>query len=456
MPNEFKIRNGFLSTGNSQITGSLNVTGGVTGSFSGNGAGLTGVAAFPFTGSALITGSLGVTGSASILAFTGSSATIFNVRNAANTYNLLSIDGTGYFSIANSTNGQTRFWVGTDPTYPTFNLGNSISADGFKTYVSAPNGSVQIEANGNGLNLSSGYGIYSTATIHQLYTSTTLRMHTDATGTVFGNSTSPGARLDVRAQGALSTDIAFRVRDSADTYNLLDLQGNSVLNLRVNNTATAPASGSNLLGTNTDVVVNARGINTSGTMIVGFQGAIANSGANVGLYADGGGKIVSSTAGILQHNSGAGNGRMNFVSGTNTTGWSFLWNTSTTFGVSNTVFSIYPTNAQSGGGTLALGTTLGTTVANLPAAAFGKNTFFIANGTAPTTSSTDSFALYSSDITAGNAAPHFRTENGSIIKLYKEIQPALSGSANTGDPATDALIEAMKTIILNLGFGASS
>jgi len=42
---------------------------------------------------------------------------------------------------------------------------------------------------------------------------------------VGGNSTSPGARLDVRAQGALSTDIAFRVRNSADTQNIVSFHG---------------------------------------------------------------------------------------------------------------------------------------------------------------------------------------------------------------------------------------
>ena len=37
MANEFRIRNGFFSEGNSNITGSLTVTGGITGSFSGSG-----------------------------------------------------------------------------------------------------------------------------------------------------------------------------------------------------------------------------------------------------------------------------------------------------------------------------------------------------------------------------------------------------------------------------------
>ena len=39
-------------------------------------------------------------------------------------------------------------------------------------------------------------------------------------------TTTPTTRLDVRAQGALSTDIAFRVRNSADTANLLEVAGN--------------------------------------------------------------------------------------------------------------------------------------------------------------------------------------------------------------------------------------
>jgi hypothetical protein len=52
--------------------------------------------------------------------------------------------------------------------------------------------------------------------------------------------------------------------------------------------------------------------------------------------------------------------------------------------------------------------------------ASATKTLVINNGTAPTGNVTDSFQQYSADIVAGNAAPHFRTENGSIIKLYQE------------------------------------
>lgn len=43
-----------------------------------------------------------------------------------------------------------------------------------------------------------------------------------------GQGATPGARLDVRAQGALSTDIAFRVRNSADNDNIAEISGNGL------------------------------------------------------------------------------------------------------------------------------------------------------------------------------------------------------------------------------------
>jgi hypothetical protein len=47
-------------------------------------------------------------------------------------------------------------------------------------------------------------------------------------------------------------------------------------------------------------------------------------------------------------------------------------------------------------------------------------TFAVSSGTAPTTSPADAFQMYSADITAGNAAAHFRTEGGAVIKLYQQ------------------------------------
>lgn len=44
-----------------------------------------------------------------------------------------------------------------------------------------------------------------------------------------GATPSTSVRLDVRAQGALSTDIAFRVRNSADTYNIFTIAGDGTV-----------------------------------------------------------------------------------------------------------------------------------------------------------------------------------------------------------------------------------
>jgi hypothetical protein len=46
--------------------------------------------------------------------------------------------------------------------------------------------------------------------------------------------------------------------------------------------------------------------------------------------------------------------------------------------------------------------------------------FSHATATNPSSSVTDSYVQYSADVVAGNAAPHFRTENGAVIKLYQE------------------------------------
>jgi hypothetical protein len=61
-------------------------------------------------------------------------------------------------------------------------------------------------------------------------------------------ATSPQARLDVRAQGALSTDIAFRVRNSANTANLIQVQGNS--NVKIGNTPYSDPSSALIIGIN--------------------------------------------------------------------------------------------------------------------------------------------------------------------------------------------------------------
>jgi hypothetical protein len=67
------------------------------------------------------------------------------------------------------------------------------------------------------------------------------------------------------------------------------------------------------------------------------------------------------------------------------------------------------------------------------------NTLTIHNGTAPVTNIADAFQQYSADIVTGNAAPHFRTENGAIVKVYQETTGVGASTLVTGlgTPLTD-------------------
>jgi hypothetical protein len=63
------------------------------------------------------------------------------------------------------------------------------------------------------------------------------------------------------------------------------------------------------------------------------------------------------------------------------------------------------------------------------------HTLAISTGTAPGSSPADCFQLYSADITAGNAAAHFRTENGAVVKIYQETT-AVAAATRVGGGGT--------------------
>lgn len=91
-------------------------------------------------------------------------------------------------------------------------------------------------------------------------------------------------------------------------------------------------------------------------------------------------------------------------------------------------------------------TTLSTRMAITPAGNIGigttsagasmTNGFSILSGVAPSGNVTDAFQFYSADQTAGNAAPHFRTENGDVVKLFKSAAYTITNV--TTDRAYDA------------------
>jgi hypothetical protein len=179
-----------------------------------------------------------------------------------------------------------------------------------------------------------------------------------------GATPSTTVRLDIRAQGALSTDVALRVRNSADTANLFEFSGNGTFRL---------------------------GGNTS--LENGFS-----------YLADGRLFMAKSGSNFIELNPSSTNNRMY--------GGTSGWEISTTSASKVIELKTASTSLQIYGGSVQLSSSL--------SAADGVNVFSIRSATAPTGNYTDSFKLYSADITAGNAAPHFRTENGSVVKIYQE------------------------------------
>jgi hypothetical protein len=284
-----------------------------------------------------------------------------------------------------------------------------------------------------------------------------------------GNN-SPQARLDVRAQGALSTDIAFRVRNSADNSNILTVNGDGTQTwFRPANNAlsTIKSDTYNLIQWSNENFGNiAIGYSISNLFtptnyyntLIGASNVIDSStGGAVRVGA------LGNTAGMYAINIGYA-GRVN---GTNTTKIGFHTGASS-FGGTNSihigtttsnndiladnVFMTYfnsqssstLTRANGSFGLLGQGAYIlanGTGIYGIDTfMGNGGNTLVVRNHTSvPSTNITDSFQQYSADIVTGNAAPHFRTENGDVIKLYKQSS---AGIATVGD---------LVTILTNLG-----
>lgn len=79
------------------------------------------------------------------------------------------------------------------------------------------------------------------------------------------------------------------------------------------------------------------------------------------------------------------------------------------------------------------------TSATVPASMVGGMAML--NGTAPSGNVTDQFSFYAADQAAGNSAPHFRTENGNIVKLFR--------GATIADASGGAIIDAEARTALN-------
>jgi hypothetical protein len=276
-------------------------------------------------------------------------------------------------------------------------------------------------------------------------------------------SISTGVLLDVRAQGALSTDTAFRVRNTANDRNLIGISGNGDIEIRTNRVSLARSQRINIGGNNTDNAIDAAAYDE--IVMLGYNNTNANqrttilgSSNSCNIAANFPSVIVgysnTSSAGVTgatiigRNNTGQGSimvgagnaangvlgpvciGNSNTVSQTNgfPTLPMFLIGSNLTIpnnaATNNCVFL----SAGSGSGNpfvtikndnLLIGTLTPWT------SNFDNNSrgvFYTRTGIAPTTLAADSFGLYSADRNgvAGKASPHFRTEDGTVLWLGDE------------------------------------
>lgn len=266
----------------------------------------------------------------------------------------------------------------------------------------------------------------------------------DNTNKRFGVGATPSTsvRLDVRAQGALSTDIAFRVRNSADTGNHITVYGNDNVSIGRNGSASAVLFVRSANSSAHDVFNLQNGLygdplfrvrdNSTGSQISTcsffMNGRIYGGNTTTkGTEFDLGGFGIGASYGDNGQNAVWLNNQGNVGDGSG----SSVISVSSNFYINKQTTKVYKFEATSGNfgiGQMTFGTS-------------ATNTIAMANGTAPTTSPSDAYQQYSADIVAGNAAPHFRTENGNIIKLYRETTAVgastLVGNAGTNITDTD-------------------
>jgi len=279
-------------------------------------------------------------------------------------------------------------------------------------------------------------------------------------------ATTAGARLDVRAQGALSTDIAFRVRNSANNQNLMALKGDGQVEIglgaTINSTAGQNAciviglnalSGANTLTNSaSSVTIGESAIGGYYGVAIGRQatnsaqnavsiGAASNVTGNQGVAIGGQSSAAQNAVAIGMYSQSTATGSTSIGADADTTaelGTAIGFNSKTTALGAVTIGNSF-TNSISKSIVFALNgsyendqsfflnrnSNLVLKFGALPVSgtsfeAAAKNVITIHSGTAPVANIADATVFYSADIVAGNAAPHFRTENGGIVKLYQE------------------------------------
>jgi hypothetical protein len=229
-------------------------------------------------------------------------------------------------------------------------------------------------------------------------------------------------RLDVRAQGALSTDIAFRVRNSADTANLFQVNGNGNIWARGGgNQETNTCFGENSLTVNTSGTQNSSfGFNALRINTTGFSN---NAYGRFSLYSNTSGHTNNSfgTNALYLNNTGFSN---------NAFGKDSLY--SNTSGTANCAFGNNSLlNNTTGGSNCAFGTEAGQRIAAGTENNICNNSVFIGFNTRPL-SNNQTNQIVIGDAAIGNGSNTVTLGNTSIIKTI------LRGTINAANLPTSS------------------
>lgn len=235
-------------------------------------------------------------------------------------------------------------------------------------------------------------------------------------GNVGIGTATPSAKLDIKAQGALSTDIALRVRNNADTIDIMKVQGNggvSFSNNGVNSVKINSVSGDiicsrpNVGAGNHDLMI----LETPSSTFSTRPSLLFRGGTRTGSFRISSQNNSTQNVNAVRFETGVGNVPTQTVA--------LLRGSDIEFAG----FWLFKTQIQLGGdeGRAVNGN-------------YGRHSMIVQNGLAPTLSYENGSIFYSSDIVEGNSAPHFRTENGAVIKLYQETTAITESTfvANSG------------------------
>ncbi len=326
-----------------------------------------------------------------------------------------------------------------------FTMTNAVGATAFSSTHSTPGGN-NVAVYANSIN-----GITNTAILAD---NGNLVVKNGYAMVGFGSDITPNARVDIKTLGPTFGDLGLRVRNSTDTYSILEVRGDGEVQCSTTNDSSA----------------SIRANNSGGGDNIGIQVNSYNGTTNTALLAVSG-NVVTQT-GSAMFGFGPGNvtpeARVD-VKAQGATAADLALRIRNSAGTDNILEVRGDGDVLLGTGLLTAGTGLGSTLLHgfsidgcrvdsdmeyqgtdqynygrihLRGTDFdteGTNVINIANGTAPATDNADAFRFYSADQVAGNAVPHFRTENGAVVKIYQETTAVGDATlaSGSGTPLTD-------------------